>query len=68
MLNIGGIANFTWLPSNASMLSYPGFSTDVGPGNTMMDAYVQKHLWDMPVMKMECWLLRVPLYKTCLTS
>lgn len=44
MLNIGGIANFTWLPSNASMTSYPGFSTDVGPGNTMMDAYMQKHL------------------------
>jgi anhydro-N-acetylmuramic acid kinase len=44
MLNIGGIANFTWLPDNASMTNYPGFSTDVGPGNTMMDAYVQKHL------------------------
>ncbi len=38
MLNIGGIANFTWLPANA-----PGdyFSTDVGPGNTLMDQYVQ---------------------------
>jgi anhydro-N-acetylmuramic acid kinase len=38
MLNIGGIANFTWLPADA-----PGdyFSTDVGPGNTLMDQYVQ---------------------------
>lgn len=38
MLNIGGIANFTWLPAND-----PGsyFSTDVGPGNTLMDQYVQ---------------------------
>lgn len=41
MLNIGGIANFTYLPAdqNASKV----FSTDVGPGNTMMDQYVQQH-------------------------
>ncbi|MBK7788998.1 MAG: anhydro-N-acetylmuramic acid kinase [Saprospiraceae bacterium] len=44
MLNIGGIANFTWLPSAALTEQAPGFSTDVGPGNTMMDAYMQKHL------------------------
>jgi len=44
MLNIGGIANFTWLPSTALAHQAPGFSTDVGPGNTMMDAYMQKHL------------------------
>ncbi|MDI9363621.1 MAG: anhydro-N-acetylmuramic acid kinase [Flavobacterium sp.] len=39
MLNIGGIANFTYLPSSldANLI----FSTDTGPGNTMMDAYVQ---------------------------
>jgi anhydro-N-acetylmuramic acid kinase len=41
MLNIGGIANFTYLP--ASMDAAKVFSTDVGPGNTMMDAYVQKN-------------------------
>ncbi|TAF55958.1 MAG: anhydro-N-acetylmuramic acid kinase [Sphingobacteriia bacterium] len=41
LLNIGGIANFTWLPANMD----PGeiFSTDTGPGNTLMDAYVQQH-------------------------
>jgi len=40
MLNIGGIANFTYLPGvKASKV----FSTDVGPGNTIMDQYVQKH-------------------------
>ena len=41
LLNIGGIANFTYLPSgkNADQV----FSTDVGPGNTMMDQYVQLH-------------------------
>jgi anhydro-N-acetylmuramic acid kinase len=43
MLNIGGIANFTWLPNKDTELQRPCFSTDVGPGNTIMDAYVQKH-------------------------
>lgn len=38
LLNIGGIANFTYLPGDASE---SGFSTDVGPGNTLMDQYVQ---------------------------
>ena len=41
MLNIGGIANFTWLPGNA--LATEIFSTDTGPGNTIMDAYMQQH-------------------------
>jgi anhydro-N-acetylmuramic acid kinase len=40
LLNIGGIANFTYLP--ASMNSTEIFSTDTGPGNTMMDALVQQ--------------------------
>ena len=41
LLNIGGIANFTYLPSgrNPDLV----FSTDVGPGNTMMDQFVQLH-------------------------
>lgn len=40
LLNIGGIANITFLPgdeSNAITCS------DLGPGNTMMDAFVQQH-------------------------
>jgi anhydro-N-acetylmuramic acid kinase len=41
MLNIGGIANFTFLP--ASLNASEVLSTDVGPGNTMMDAFVQKN-------------------------
>ena len=41
MLNIGGIANYTFLA--ASMQLHEVFSTDVGPGNTLMDAYVQQH-------------------------
>ena len=38
MLNIGGISNFTFLPSAGST---DFFSSDVGPGNTLMDQYVQ---------------------------
>jgi anhydro-N-acetylmuramic acid kinase len=41
MLNIGGIANFTFLPGDLDGSKI--FSTDVGPGNTMMDAFAQKH-------------------------
>lgn len=41
MLNIGGIANFTWLPQTLDAEAV--FSTDIGPGNTMMDAYIQKY-------------------------
>lgn len=43
LLNIGGIANFTWLPNASMQATSPCFSTDIGPGNTMMDAYVQLH-------------------------
>lgn len=39
MLNIGGIANFTYLPGDLDAGKV--FSTDVGPGNTMMDALIQ---------------------------
>jgi anhydro-N-acetylmuramic acid kinase len=41
MLNIGGIANFTFLPG--SLEANQVFSTDTGTGNTLMDAVVQKH-------------------------
>jgi anhydro-N-acetylmuramic acid kinase len=36
MLNIGGIANLTYLPNSRNINQT--FSTDIGPGNTMMDA------------------------------
>jgi anhydro-N-acetylmuramic acid kinase len=38
MLNIGGISNFTYLPAKHST---EFFSSDVGPGNTLMDQFVQ---------------------------
>ncbi|MCW3086844.1 MAG: anhydro-N-acetylmuramic acid kinase [Sediminibacterium sp.] len=41
MLNIGGIANFTCLPGSYEATGV--FSTDTGPGNTLMDAFVQKY-------------------------
>lgn len=41
MLNIGGIANFTFLPG--SLHADEVFCTDTGPGNTLMDAFIQQH-------------------------
>ncbi len=40
LLNIGGIANFTFLPGNTELGQI--LCTDVGPGNTLMDAYMQE--------------------------
>ncbi|MEZ0540713.1 anhydro-N-acetylmuramic acid kinase [Fibrella arboris] len=40
LLNMGGIANFTYLPGSldASVV----FTTDTGPGNTILDAYARQ--------------------------
>lgn len=42
MLNIGGIANFTFLPAGGHLDNV--FSTDTGPGNTLIDQYVQANV------------------------
>ena len=41
MLNMGGIANFTFLSGDLDVSKV--FSTDTGPGNTIMDVYIQKY-------------------------
>ncbi len=41
LLNMGGIANFTYLPGNLEANEV--FATDTGTGNTLLDAYVKKH-------------------------
>ena len=41
LLNIGGIANLTWLPADGN---YAGIlCTDIGPGNTLIDAACRKY-------------------------
>src|SRR5690606_7184451 len=42
LLNIGGIANLTFLPPSHSTAS--AFATDLGPGNTIMNQYVSHYL------------------------
>jgi anhydro-N-acetylmuramic acid kinase len=41
LLNIGGIANFTLLNAHGDLSQV--FSSDTGPGNTLMDAYTRKY-------------------------
>ncbi len=41
LLNIGGISNFTFIPSHQSDLE--AYATDLGPGNTMMNQYMKAH-------------------------
>ncbi|MFN2362723.1 MAG: anhydro-N-acetylmuramic acid kinase [Halarsenatibacteraceae bacterium] len=40
VVNIGGIANYTWLPADSKRQEVRG--SDTGPGNMMIDAGVQK--------------------------
>ncbi len=45
LLNIGGISNFTYLPAKGKFDNL--ISTDVGPGNTLMNQYTQQY-YSMP--------------------
>ena len=42
LLNLGGIANITYLESSGGRVTLP-FSTDTGPANTLIDAAVKHH-------------------------
>ncbi len=42
LLNMGGIANFTCLPADGDATNV--FTTDTGPGNTLLDAYARQFL------------------------
>ena len=42
LLNMGGIANFTYLPADGTADEV--FTTDTGPGNTLLDAYARQFL------------------------
>ncbi|HKK47081.1 MAG TPA: anhydro-N-acetylmuramic acid kinase [Balneolaceae bacterium] len=44
LLNIGGISNFTYLPAR-SIASQQTITTDTGPGNTLIDAAMQKYFF-----------------------
>ncbi|HJS21895.1 MAG TPA: anhydro-N-acetylmuramic acid kinase [Steroidobacteraceae bacterium] len=39
VINIGGIANLTWLPRAGTVIGF-----DTGPGNCLMDAWATRHL------------------------
>lgn len=41
LLNIGGISNATFIPASASFKDI--VCTDIGPGNTLMDQWIQQH-------------------------
>lgn len=40
IVNIGGIANVTWLPGD---ISEPVVGFDTGPGNTLLDQWIKRH-------------------------
>jgi len=44
LLNIGGIGNFTYLDGSGQPENV--FTTDTGPGNTLIDALIRKHYED----------------------
>jgi anhydro-N-acetylmuramic acid kinase len=43
IVNIGGIANITYLPKSSDKLA-PVLGFDSGPGNMLIDAWIQRHL------------------------
>ncbi|PWN08080.1 anhydro-N-acetylmuramic acid kinase [Rhodohalobacter mucosus] len=46
LLNIGGIANYTWIPAERQG-EYDSFTTDTGPGNTLIDTLSNRYFQKM---------------------
>ncbi|WP_462159666.1 anhydro-N-acetylmuramic acid kinase [Pseudoalteromonas sp. GB56] len=69
LLNIGGIANITVLPKGASLQQTT--CADLGPGNTMIDAYIQRHFaplqYDKDSNKAKQGIVNEPLLSALLT-
>lgn len=42
VLNIGGIANATWIPGAADLKTKPVLGCDTGPGNMLMDGFMRR--------------------------
>lgn len=42
VLNIGGIANATWIPAAADLQEKPVLGCDTGPGNMLLDSFVRR--------------------------
>ncbi len=63
LLNMGGIANFTYLPAGSGDF----FATDVGPGNTLMDQYMQMK-WGKSMDKDAQMALAGRVYEGLLTA
>jgi anhydro-N-acetylmuramic acid kinase len=55
VLNLGGIANVTLMPPGAIIIGF-----DTGPGNTLMDAWIRRHL-DQPFDDNGLWAASVEM-------
>lgn len=64
VLNIGGIANISILPSDNNI---PVSGFDTGPGNTLMDSWIQQHR-NMPMDRDGEWAANGTIHKKLLES
>ena len=62
VVNIGGIANITYLPANGPVTGF-----DTGPGNTLMDLWIRRHQ-DRPFDKAGQWARQGQVAETLLNS
>ncbi len=63
MLNIGGIANFSFIPSEGNMIS-----SDIGPGNTLMDQWMKVNFPGMYYDENSALAIKGNVHKNLLTA